>query len=146
MTGGSSNDLFDFDSIADSKKGLLRDVITDISGLGGGDLDKIDFSDIDAKKGGADNAFKFITSHFHNKAGELLVKFNAAVDIAIVSGDVNGDGKADFQIEVHTTELLQNLDFVLLSIRLCRARSLEAAGHQGREVPVLASPLLSGSD
>ena len=112
MTGGADNDFFDFNSKLDSRKGALRDVITDFSGQAG-DGDLINLSDIDAKKGGADNAFKFITSKFHQKAGELLVKFNAVDGVAIVSGDIDGNGKADFQIEVNSGAALSALDFIL---------------------------------
>ena len=77
--------------------------------------DDIDLAGIDAKAGVAGNqAFKFIgAAKFHHKAGELQVKYNDATDIAIVSGDVNGDGKADFQIEVHSATALQATDFIL---------------------------------
>ena len=60
--------------------------------------------------------FKFIgDKHFHHKAGELrLVKHGTYVT---VEGDVDGNGKADFQIDVHnltdTLSILSRGDFIL---------------------------------
>ena len=109
MTGGSENDQFVFTSLSDSKKGANRDVITDFSQVDG---DFINLSGIDAKTGGSDNAFKFIGTHvFHHKAGELHCVQKG--DFQIVEGDVNGDGKPDFQIEVHGGGPLHATDFVL---------------------------------
>jgi len=115
MTGALGADIFDFNSTLETKKGIAnRDIIMDFSGILGGDLDKIDLSGIDAKKGGLDNAFKFIGAQgFHQRAGELQVKYNATSHIATVSGDIDGNGKADFQIEVHSLTALQKLDFIL---------------------------------
>jgi hypothetical protein len=76
------------------------------------ELDHIDLSDIDAKKGAGNQAFKFIGAkafthhkgelHYIKKAGYLLVE-----------GDMDGNGKADFQIEVHGVTKLGALDFNL---------------------------------
>jgi Ca2+-binding RTX toxin-like protein len=116
LTGGIDADTFDFNRKSESVKGINRDIIQDFSGLGL-EGDHIDVHDIDAKKGVAGNQnFHFIGTHkFHHKAGELhFVKHGTFVT---VEGDVNGDGKADFQIEVHN--LANNLnslapsDFVL---------------------------------
>ena len=41
------------------------------------------------------------------------MKFNDTTDIAIVSGDRNGDGRADFQIEVQSVAALAAADFIL---------------------------------
>ncbi|HEY8277449.1 MAG TPA: calcium-binding protein [Methyloceanibacter sp.] len=109
MTGGSDNDQFVFTSLSDSKKGANRDVIADFSQADG---DFINLSGIDAKTGGGDNTFKFIGTHvFHQKAGELHCVQKG--DFQIVEGDVNGDGKPDFQIEVHGGGQLHATDFVL---------------------------------
>jgi len=35
------------------------------------------------------------------------------VNIAIVQGDTDGNGKADFQIEVHSATALVKADFIL---------------------------------
>ena len=116
MTGGAGRDVFDFNSIKDTGKAAAkRDVITDFKHK----TDDIDLKDIDAnsKKPG-DQAFKFIgTADFHHKAGELhYVKINnpgAKHDMTIVSGDTNGDGKADFQIELSHLVTLTKVDFIL---------------------------------
>jgi hypothetical protein len=109
LTGGTENDRFVFNALADSKRGAAREVVSDFSHIQG---DTIRLSLIDAKKGGADNAFHFIGAHkFHHKAGEL--HFLHKNGFVLVEGDVNGDGKADFQIEVHGVAGLMSGDFDL---------------------------------
>jgi Ca2+-binding RTX toxin-like protein len=112
MTGGLGNDTFSLRNIKESTKGANRDVIMDFNH---GEGDGIDLNVIDAKRGVAGNqTFKFIGGKaFHDRPGELQVKYNTNTDIAIVSGDVNGDGKADFQIEVHSDTPLVKFDFFL---------------------------------
>ena len=105
LTGGKGKDTFDFNATAESKKGALKDLITDFSHKEG---DKIDLSSIDANtKTKVDNKFAFIgSSAFHHKAGELhLVN-------GVLSGDTNGDAKADFEIAITGTHNLVNADFV----------------------------------
>lgn len=109
LTGGIGGDRFRFSSTLDSVRGAARDVIQDFS-LASGDF--IDLAGIDAKKGGGDNQFKFIAKqHFHHKAGEL--HYLAKGDFLVAEGDVNGDGRADFQIEVHGVSTLAAGDFLL---------------------------------
>ena len=43
---------------------------------------------------------------------EFLVNSTTANDKTIVEGDVNGDGKADFEIEVHGSTFLTSDDFL----------------------------------
>lgn len=72
------------------------------------DGDVIDLSLIDAIAGGADNAFSFIgTNAFSGTAGELRYDYLGVWDEGPragttyhVSGDVDGDGMADFIIEI----------------------------------------------
>jgi Ca2+-binding RTX toxin-like protein len=115
LIGGIGADRFDFNSILESRVGK-GDVIKDFdAGLG---EDVIDLRDIDARKGGADNNFKFIgTQHFHHMAGELhYTKINKpghAHDKTIIEGDVNGDGRADFQITLFGLHKLHGNDFLL---------------------------------
>jgi Ca2+-binding RTX toxin-like protein len=100
LDGGADNDIFGYNNIADSKKGAThRDVIEDFA-----PGDRIDLKKIDANTKVAHNqAFHFIgAQHFHHKAGELhfIVQNLGGDHDVVVEGDVNGDGKADFQIEV----------------------------------------------
>ncbi|MBK6854740.1 MAG: choice-of-anchor L domain-containing protein [Burkholderiales bacterium] len=94
LTGGSGNDYFVFSSVSDSLVGKKHDVITDFE-----QGDMIDLSDIDAIIGtSTDDAFSYIgASAFSQEAGQL--QFNAAT--GNLSGDVNGDGKADFEIHLN---------------------------------------------
>ncbi|MGH6736813.1 MAG: calcium-binding protein [Methyloceanibacter sp.] len=108
LFGGSEADLFDFDSIKESVKGSNRDVIHDFER----GIDDIDLRGIDAKKGvSSNNAFKFIGKQdFHDKKGEL--RYEDKGSKVIVQGDVNGDGKADFEILVKVGALSAG-DFLL---------------------------------
>ena len=66
--------------------------------------DKIDLHTIDAITGGADDAFSFVGSNaFSNHAGELRV-VNIGGNNWTVQGDVNGDGVADFQLLLPTSD------------------------------------------
>ncbi len=115
LVGGTGKDVFDFDSVLDSrfwKSG--RDVITDfVKG------DRIDLSTIDARTSVAgNNAYSFIgAADFSKKAGQLRYtqdnKAGSSNDRTIVHGDVNGDGKADFQIELVGLVSLKAVDFIL---------------------------------
>jgi Ca2+-binding RTX toxin-like protein len=105
LRGAAGADHFDFNSLRDSVRGGNRDSILDFSH---GQHDRIDLRDIDAKsKVGGNQAFHFIGSHgFTHHAGELSYSHN------VVRGDVNGDGKADFEIHVNAAHL-QASDFIL---------------------------------
>jgi 6-phosphogluconolactonase (cycloisomerase 2 family) len=109
LTGGGGGDFFNYDLIAESTKGANRDVIEDFSR---GQGDRIDLSGIDAKTGGGNQAFKFIgVQGFHDQKGEL--HFVKKAGFVLVEGDVNGDGRADFQIQVEDVARLVAADFVL---------------------------------
>jgi Ca2+-binding RTX toxin-like protein len=115
MTGGRGRDVFDFDSIGHSGMHAQRDVILDFVVR----QDRIDLSTIDASTRFSGNqAFKFIgASGFHKVAGELRAKqydpIGASTDRTIVEGDINGDGKRDFQIELGGFFDLHSRDFIL---------------------------------
>ena len=66
------------------------------------DHDTIDLHSIDANKhGGTDDTFKFIgAQHFHHTEGELRFTVDAAHNRTIIQGDVNGDAKADIELEL----------------------------------------------
>jgi fibronectin-binding autotransporter adhesin len=112
MAGGDDADIFDFNFKTESRKGGARDVITDFSGVSGGELDDIDLSGVDAKTGSGNQAFKWIgKAKFHDKKGELHYVKKAG--FVIVEGDINGDGRADFQIAVQGVNALAKADFIL---------------------------------
>ena len=94
LTGGAGADTFKFILKTDSVVGINRDQITDFSSVSG---DKIDLSVIDANSLVlGDQSFSFIgSSLFTNVAGQL--RFASA----ILAGDINGDGVADFEIQTH---------------------------------------------
>jgi Ca2+-binding RTX toxin-like protein len=116
LTGGVGNDVFDINTLADSGVGAgFRDVITDFQ-LG---VDDIDLAHIDANTGRpGDQSFNLIgTRDFSGKAGELhyqtFDQAGTANDITVVSGDINGDGVVDFEIEIAGIVQLTRSDFLL---------------------------------
>ena len=116
MDGGPGIDFFDFDSKKDSVKGVDRDTILNFASAAapGLESDLIDLRIIDAVKGPLNRHFKFIGAHkFHHIAGELQVKYSPTAHVGIVSGDIDGNGKADFQIEVDSAFALAKGDFLL---------------------------------
>ncbi len=111
LIGGAGVDKFDFNVIADFGKTLkTRDVITDFVQS----VDRIDLATLDAStKAANNNAFSFIgNSAFHKIAGELRAAGNANGS-TIVSGDLDGNGIVDFQIELKGLFTLTAADFIL---------------------------------
>lgn len=97
LDGGDGSDTFVFQSVKDSVVGDNRDVIDDFSHSQG---DKIDVSAI--------GHFTFIgNDHFSGTPDELRFAGH------IVQGDVDGDGKTDFEIKVANVDSLQSSDFIL---------------------------------
>src|SRR4029077_10368560 len=117
LTGGADGDTFRFLALSDSgKTGATRDLITDFTQGAPGVSDVIDLSTIDAKTGAGnpgDDDFTFIgVSNFSGVKGQLRESFSGGN--TIISGDVNGDGKADFSIALKGHFLLTGAgDFVL---------------------------------
>lgn len=116
LVGGGSNDTFVFQSVTETgNTAATRDAIKDF--VQGADI--IDVSGFDAKSATAFNdAFTFIgDAVFGNTAGQMNYKTfdlkGVAGDITIISGDTNGDGIADFQIELKGLINLTAGDFIL---------------------------------
>ncbi|MBW8726684.1 MAG: hypothetical protein JF625_16230 [Inquilinus limosus] len=110
LGGGAGADHFVYAAVADSAVGNAADVIADFSHA---QADRIDLTSIDANTGMAnDQAFGFIGSAaFSHHAGELRAVVSGSQ--TTVSGDVNGDGVADFSIVLTGAITLQAVDFLL---------------------------------
>ncbi len=116
LRGGAGADVFDYNALADSDVAYAaRDWIMDFQH----NVDDIDLSTLDAStKSAGNSAFKFIgTQAFHNQAGELhCAQFDVAGtanDHTNITGDVTGDGIADFRITLKGLVTLSAGDFVL---------------------------------
>ncbi len=116
MTGGLGVDLFDFNAVSETTKlDTTRDIIKDFVHLS----DWIDLSTIDASvMDSGNNVFVFIGElAFSNAAGELRFVVEdldaTASDKTIIEGDVDGDGAADFQIQLTGVVVLTAEDFIL---------------------------------
>ena len=106
VRGGKGADTFRF-ADGDFSAGPRTDVILDF-----GRSDVIDLSGVDAIDGSGDDAFTFIGDDaFSETAGELRYQANA--DGVTIEGDTDGDGEADFSIEVLGVASLQAADFLL---------------------------------
>lgn len=110
MTGGIGADRFIFTAQTEFAPGPTLDLIADCSHA---QADKIDLSTIDANTGLIGNqAFVFIgTAVFGSHAGELRYEVSSA-DV-VVSGDIDGNGVADFSFKVAAVGSLVAGDFVL---------------------------------
>ena len=118
MLGGAGADDFDYNSIKDTgKTAATRDRIGDFKH----GQDDIDLKTIDANGSAAGNAaFKFLAKEgaaFTGVKGQLhwlqIDKAGTANDKTLIEGDVNGDHKADFQIELTGLKMLTVGDFIL---------------------------------
>jgi serralysin len=111
LTGGMGADHFVFLTSADANlAAAARDVITDFNRSQG---DKIDLSAIDANPHlCCDHAFKFVgTGGFSGKEGQLRYEYSK--NVTLIQADINGDGAADFSIELSKKTTLFMDDFVL---------------------------------
>jgi len=104
LYGSAGADRFVIDKIGNSLP-TARDRIGDFTR----GEDKIDLRSIDANTSlGGDQAFSFIGGKaFSGKAGELNFAGN------VLSGDVNGDRIADFQVDIPNVSSLLGTDFYL---------------------------------
>lgn len=104
MAGGGGDDIFVFNSVSEIRSDKIRDFKS-------GDL--VDLSRIDASSATSGNqAFDFVgDAGFSGAAGEL--RYEALTDRLLLQGDVDGDGLADFTIEMMGLNSLQASDLIL---------------------------------
>lgn len=110
LTGGGSGDTFVFLLGYSSATSGQQDRITDfVSGT-----DHIDLSGFDAISSTYSyDQFKFIsTAAFHGTAGELNYFYNSSLGVTTLQGDTNGDGGADFAIDISGNHVLTADDFL----------------------------------
>jgi len=108
ITGGAGADRFVYETVADSSYAATsRDKILDFSHSEG---DRINLTAIDAKPGGADDAFKIVAA-FTGAGGELRITASGGDWLAAM--DLNGDKVADMGITVVSSTQLVASDFFL---------------------------------
>lgn len=119
LSGGLGADSFVFSARAESVKGVARDSILDFSHTDG---DHIDLSAIDANSSKSGNqAFHFVDGDdlaqtfaaYHRSHGKAA--WSGVIRVTadnIVQADINGDGKADFEIRVQGDHLTK-ADFIV---------------------------------
>ena len=115
IEGGAGGDTYYFASITDSGvTAATRDRIDDFEN----GFDQISLANIDANSAtrGANDAFTYLGTNvaFSKTTGELRAYWTA--NGQIIEGDVNGDGKADFSIELFDPNhaiALDGSDFLL---------------------------------
>lgn len=118
LTGGTGNDTFVYGAtIADTgTTASTRDIITDFTGAGAPSGDLINLSAIDANILTpiltTNEAFSFIGTAAFSAAGQI--RYVQSAGNTIIQGDVNGDGFADFSIQLTgVTSALGATDFIL---------------------------------
>lgn len=116
LDGGAGHDRFDFTNIADTPVGAPnRDSISDFEQ--GQDI--LNLGRIDANTLHSGNqTFAFIgATAFTNTPGQLRYEQSTGSDgisaLTIVSGDINGDGLADFEVQIRGHSALTATDFIL---------------------------------
>ena len=111
LIGSSGADRFVLESVDDSTVDLSgRDLFKDFDVTEG---DIIDLSAIDANSTlSGDQAFSFIGEQdFSGQAGELRTEVNGKIQTIL--GDIDGDGDADFAVDIRTSDHLMSGDFSL---------------------------------
>ncbi|WP_421847486.1 M10 family metallopeptidase [Novosphingobium sp.] len=113
LEGGDGGDVFRFAAITDlaGTSATTADVILDFSSAQG---DRIDLSGIDANKltAAVNDPFIWIgKSAFTKVPGQL--RYEVTNGVGLVSGDIDGNGTADFAIRIEKAPPLSALDFVL---------------------------------
>jgi Ca2+-binding RTX toxin-like protein len=112
LTGGGGMDRFRFDDLSDMQsERSLADRVCDFS-QSDHDKIKLHLIDADITTAGTDDAFVFVgAAAFSHTAGEL--RFDQVNGNTYVSGDVDGDGLADFFIRFDGLVNLVAADFTL---------------------------------
>lgn len=112
LTGGSGADQFIFNHLGDSTTRIGEgDIITDFTE----GRDKIVLDRLDANSTLAgDQAFVLVaTGLFSGQAGELRVVKDTSHNRMLIQVDVDGNAKADFQLELSGFHTLTSADFIL---------------------------------
>jgi len=106
LWGGAGRDTFVFDTASEAHGDMIGDFVHG--------TDRIDLTGIDANtKASGNQAFMFIgIERFHNVPGELHA-YRPGDGNTYVSGDTNGDGKADFALKFPGNHTFSNADFLL---------------------------------
>ncbi|MDP3749837.1 MAG: calcium-binding protein [Phenylobacterium sp.] len=109
MTGGAGSDVFAYYALSDSSVATGRDTITDFNLT----QDKLDLSMVDANSTVLGRQhFSYIgTAPFTSTAGEL--RYTAGNAGVTLSGDINGDGQADFEIQLGSIYSISSSNFIL---------------------------------
>jgi Ca2+-binding RTX toxin-like protein len=109
MSGNAGADLFKFAAASETKVAAPDKILDFQPGT-----DDIDLSSIDANSVlTGNNAFKFLgSSAFTHHAGELRIDYSQT-GFTMIQGDVNGDGIADFAIQLTGKLTLTATDFIL---------------------------------
>ena len=106
LYGGTGADRFVFNQLSDSQSGAIDRIFDFETGL-----DRIDLSGIDARTNvTGDQAFSLVAS-FTRVSGQLTRTYSSTTNTTTISGDVNGDGVADFVLFV--TGQVANTDLIL---------------------------------
>jgi Ca2+-binding RTX toxin-like protein len=118
MIGGAGADDFDFNVVTEmGKTSSTRDIVKDFTH----GSDDIDLSTIDANGSASGNAkFAFLVKEgaaFTGVKGQVRWDqqnvSGTANDKTIIEGDINGDGRTDFQIQLTGLKTLTSSDFIL---------------------------------
>ena len=111
MWGGEGDDTFVFHALSDAPVGGDLTTIGDFTP----GQDKIDLSAIRTTGSDPGQPLSFIgTASFSDHAGQ--VREDTSGFYPVIEGDVNGDGTADFAIQLYGTPDLQSSDFIFGSV------------------------------
>ena len=108
LVGGAGNDVFTYQSLEEGVSGAIDRIMDFVSGT-----DKISLAAFDANSLlDGWQSFTYVgDTAFSGQAGELRC-FAASAYTTCVAADINGDGRADFRINIAGTHTLVSSDFV----------------------------------